>query len=370
MGNYLYTNRKGFKVSRHSYSAGQDWEKSPYLYYLKRVMGWRERATRAAFKFGLAVESGINFYHANKGSGALDAFDRYWAAMKQQELVYTDKEGSWEELSKDGRDMLRLYEIRKPIPWEPKVRTQAEIRKEVFPRSILAGIEFVGYTDMLVPRPESGHAIIDCKVVASDPPKDVEWDDQLRVYSWATGFREVGFLWFTKATTGGFKRGHAVTILVGAGEHKAGAELVVLSAAREDGQLMLVAPEVYEAFAAQVKGKKEKEIAAAIADYSDKAVAVPAEDATKQRVALVTGKVSEESAREAGEVVGQQIAEIVMHREKNWWPRKGFGVKWPNDSHNDLQTRDWFRAFVLGDEEYRKEVFVQDGEPEDWLDRL
>ena len=73
---FLFVDYKGNQKVRHSYSAGQEFDRNPYLFYLRRIVGWGEKDTKAALLFGRALESAIQFFHENNGAGGVEEFDR------------------------------------------------------------------------------------------------------------------------------------------------------------------------------------------------------------------------------------------------------------------------------------------------------
>src|ERR1700676_3501474 len=75
---FLYINSHGTPWRKHSYSAGNDFDQSPYKYYLRRVLGWKERDNKARFLFGKALEEAIQFHHDHNGIGAVEDFKRRW----------------------------------------------------------------------------------------------------------------------------------------------------------------------------------------------------------------------------------------------------------------------------------------------------
>src|SRR3990167_9323184 len=160
---HLYTSPKGKLVTIHSYTSGQDYKKCPRYYKEKKIVGWKEKEQKAAFKFGNCIEDSIRFFHESgmKAGSAGEEFTRLWLKHKEnKELVYTDKEGSWEDMHQMGVEMLALYEIRLPSLPIYKPQFQLQFKKEVFPNSELSGIEFTAWIDMLVRRPESEQMVI------------------------------------------------------------------------------------------------------------------------------------------------------------------------------------------------------------------
>ena len=112
---FLYINTQGKPHRKHSYSAGNDWDQCSYKYYLKRVLGWREKDNKARFLFGRALEEAIQWHHDHDGIGALEDFKNRWSQHKDRnDLLYTATEKDWETLNLDGQEMIRLYIIRQP----------------------------------------------------------------------------------------------------------------------------------------------------------------------------------------------------------------------------------------------------------------
>jgi hypothetical protein len=389
----LYVNTKGIAHRKHSYSAGLDYARSPYLYYLKRVLGWKERDIKASFKFGRALEQAIEFMHDNNGKGGVEKFVELWAAHKDdKEIQYTKTEKDWENLNRAGVDMMKLYIIRQPslpIPIGGGSVFQREYSKEVFEGDPVYGdihfagkLDIVAYVDpvhpMLPPvqwRPEYGllrPLIVDIKTSAVDLPERpgiVAFDKQLRVYSWLTGIRDVAFLWFKKAGIN-LSKGSSVTLLEDVGRLKAGDEAVV--AQTTDNGVWLVTNDYFLEEMANAQGRKEdgsidqtkaaKERKAKWLE--ENAIEVPERAVTRQRLQFNCGFVSIESANDAGKVAAKQIVDIV-----NAWKEKSYpnwaGIRYPDDNQNDS----YFRAFVLNDTAFKEQNFIRaDEELDDLFD--
>src|SRR5258708_5704570 len=242
---FLYINSNGDEITRHSYSAGLEFDQSPIKFYLRRILGWRERDSKAALLFGRALESAIQFYHEHDGHGGVEEFVRLWVVHKANDkLVYTAREGNWESLNRAGMEMMKLYAIRQPsLPIPLNTRFQRDFLKEVFPgHERFGGIDFYGKLDampnaapdhpMLVPIPWKESyglfrpLIVDIKtsgVDLDDTKGIVAHDLQLRTYSWLTGIFDVAFLWFKKSGHE-LQKGTSITLLEDAGGHPAGSE--------------------------------------------------------------------------------------------------------------------------------------------------
>jgi hypothetical protein len=373
---FLYVSPKGTAWRKHSYSAGNDYDQSPYKYYLRRVLGWRERENKARYLFGHALEEAIQFYHDHDGKGAIEDFIRRWSEHKERtDLVFTKVEKDWETLLLDGIDMVKLYIIKQPslpIPIGGRSVFQRPYAKEVFPSDPNYGeIEDEGKPDIIA-YADSNHpllaplewkseygmyrpVIIDIKTSGTDFPQQqgiAGFDRQLRRYSWLTGIRDVALLGFKK-TGRKIQKGSSVTLLQEAGQFKAGDEAVVALA---EGKFVWVVgndfmvEEMERAQADQTKAGKVRR-----AEWLERfAQAVPVEALTRQRLQFLSGYVTIESAGEAGAVAARQIVQIVNSWKTNSWA-SDFGIRYPRDDRNDP----YFRAFVLGDEAYRKEHFYK-----------
>jgi PD-(D/E)XK nuclease superfamily len=373
---FLYINTRGVPHKKHSYSAGNDYDQCGLKYYLKRILGWREKEDKARFLFGHALEEAIQFHHDHDGRGAVEDFIQRWEAHKERtDLVYTKTEKDWETLFLDGIEMVKLYIIRQPelpIPLGGRSVFQREYRKEVFPGDPNYGdIEFEGRLDiiayadpahpLLVKRDWSVSdgiyrpVIIDIKTSGIDFPEQpgiAGLDKQLRVYSWLTGFRDVALLGFKK-TGRSLKKGSGVTLLVSAGNYKAGSEAVV--ALVEDNSAWIVAndfmtEEMDRVGADQTRGgkKRRKDWLLQFGQMLD------TKDLTRQRLQFISGYVSLESGNDAGIEAGRQIVQIVNSWKNKTWPNT-FGIRYPHDDRNDP----YFRAFVLGDEIYKQQHFIK-----------
>src|SRR5271163_1011324 len=148
---FLYIDAEGRERNRHSYSAGLEFDACPFRYWLHRVMGWREKDSKAALLFGRALEDAIQFYHQTGGRMGEEEFIRLWTMCKDKELTYTKKEVNWDSLMRAGREMMRLYIIRQPsLPVPMDTIFQRQFTKEVFPGDPkFGGIEFFAKLDMI-----------------------------------------------------------------------------------------------------------------------------------------------------------------------------------------------------------------------------
>jgi hypothetical protein len=360
----LYVNSKGKPWRKHSYSAGNTYDQSPLKYYLQKIQGWREIENKARFLFGRALEESIQWHHDHEGIGALEDFQHRWAQHKdRKDLLYTATEKDWQTLNLDGQEMIMLYKIMQPklpIPLGGCSVFQREIAKEVFPGDPNYGeIEDAGKLDiityvqpdhpMLEPvtwNPQDGayrSLIVDIKTSGVDFPEQsgiASFDTQLRRYSWLSGIRDVALLVFKK-TGRSLRKGSKVTLLGDAHsvksfkiDYEAGQEVFIAEAGDETS---LIVP-------SENLGK----------EYG---IPVPNSILTRQRLQFLTGRVTEKSAAEAGEIAARQIVQIVNSWKNNSWPNT-FGIRYPHDDRNDP----YFRAFVLEDEMFKEQNFTKTDE--------
>lgn len=377
---FLYVNYEGNEKSRHSYSAGQEFDDNPRKYWLRRLQGWSERDMKASLLFGRALEDAIQFYHDNNGKGGIEEFERLWIVNQSKDaLVYTMRERDWASLNRAGREMMMLYAIRQPsLPMPLATRFQREFTREVYPGDErLGGIEFFGKLDA-IPRVDPHHPLLtkiewkeeyglyrqvitDIKTAGTDfdvMPGQVAQDLQLRMYSWLTGFRDVAFLWFKK-NLHELQKGTSITLLKDAGSFKAGDEAVVAYTNEEEGTWIVKDDFVMEEMKKYVGDKPTtKEGKAKRMEFLQNVATVCTPDVlTRQRLQYSSGFVSIEKAEDAGHIIGNQISNIVAARERNIWVDK-FGVRFPHDNRKDP----FYRAFNLNDEEFRKTMFEKKGE--------
>jgi len=391
----LYVNTKGEAHRKHSYSAGLDFDRSPYLYYLKRILGWKEKDRKGSFKFGRALEQAIEFHHDNQ-RGGVEKFIELWAPFKDdKEIRYTKTEKDWESLNRAGIEMMKLYLIRLPllpIPLGGGSVFQREYSKEVFEGDPNYGeihfagkLDIVAYVDPTHPllpsvhwKPEYGllrPLVIDIKTSAVDlaeRPGIVAYDKQLRIYSWLTGIRDVSFLWFKKASHT-LSKGSSVTLLEDTGPFKAGSEAVVAQVG-DDGAYLVLNDTVIELMN-EAQGRKEDGSIDQTKAAKERKLNWLKENATwatesvitKQRLQFNAGFVTAESADDAGKIAASQIIRIVNAWKDKSWPQ-WMGVRYPTDDQSD----GFFRAFILNDVNFRDENFKQheeenlfDEEPEE-----
>jgi PD-(D/E)XK nuclease superfamily len=385
---YLYINAKGQPWRKHSYSAGNTFDQCPRKYFLQKVIGWREKDNKARFQFGKALETAIQHYHENNGEGAIERFIQEWQPNAMNtELSFTKVEKDWANLLQIGIEMIKLYQIRQPalpIPMGGQTLFQREYAKEVFPGDANYGeiedagkLDIVAYVDPMHPmlprlnwKAEYGPfrpIIIDIKTAGADFPEEygiAAFDTQLRRYSWLSGIRDVGLLWFVKKGRS-LQKGSSVTLLEAAGPLAAGSEAVIAQVDGDDSILLANDYMIEEMEKAQGKkedGKTDQTKAAkARRDewLATNGTRVPNDILTKQRLQFNAGYVNVDSADDAGAIAARQIVNIVnawkIHvTGRNGYPNT-FGIRYPHDDRSDP----YFRAFILGDEGYKNLNFTK-----------
>lgn len=383
---FLYINAAGKPWRKHSYSAGNVWKQSPKKYYFQKILGWREKENKARFMLGRAFENAVQWHHEHDGQGAIERFCQEWQAfVDNKDLQYTKVEKDWATCRRMGIDWMKLYIIRQPslpIPLGGQTLFQREFAKEVFPNDPNYGeiedagkLDIVAYVDPQHPllpklnwKPEYGPLrpiIIDIKTAGQDFPEAyglAAYDTQLRRYSWLSGIRDVGLLWFVKKALS-LQKGYSVTLLEDAGNFKAGQEAVI---AQMDGDnAILVANDFLITEMEKAQGKKEDgktDQTKAAKERRDIwlqqfGVTVSSEKITKQRLQFNAGFVTIDSANEAGQIAANQIVEIVTAWHKKSYP-SDFGIRFPKDDCRDP----YFKAFVLGDEAFKNSNFIKTDE--------
>jgi len=385
---YLYVNSKGHEHRKHSYSAGNTYDQSPLKYYLQKVQGWKEADNRGSFLFGRALEEAIQYHHDHNGEGAVGNFQALWNQHKEKtDIKYTKTEKDWENLYHIGTEMIKLYIVRQPdlpIPLGGQSIFQREYSKEVFPGDpVYGGIEDAGKLDIIcyvdpkhpmLPKldwkPEYGTLcplIVDIKTSAMDFPENpgiAAFDKQLRRYSWQSGFRVVGLLWFKK-TSRSMQKGSSVTLLTDAEPFKAGEEAVVAKIFDDGNVAWIVRNDFMLGEMERAQGKKpdgktdQTKVAKEKAELwlLNNGTAVETSHLTKQRLQFNCGFVTIESANEAGQIAARQIVQIVNSWKTKSWPNT-FGIRFPSDDRADP----YFKAFVLKDEAFKQEHFKKSDE--------
>jgi len=377
MKKYLYVNSTGWEVRTHSFSGGEDFRFCPEKYRLKRLSGWNERELSAARLFGLDLEAGIRFFHEHNQDTAktVEYFQNRWDNAKELAVAtefsdetkqylkdggfknfkpgygvrYTKVEGGWAALRASGTEMLKLYAIRhRSFPVDlSKPKFQLTYRKELFPGTEWAGVEFVAYIDIVAPSNIAlGPMGVDCKTSGNDldeTPGMLSLDQQLRTYAWVTGIPDWSFLWFTKAGRE-IEKGSRVSLLTDAGNLKAGDRAVValFQQAREAepadpekprskpkpaiAEELWVFPndslsEVMEKECGDGQTKVEKE--ARYQFIQKHGTLVDKQNVTKQRIQFLTAHIGLAEQQEAAQLVARDVAAIIQANEENWWPKLG-----------------------------------------------
>lgn len=386
---YLYTNVKGYPVQAHSYSAGSEYSDCPKKYDYSRRQGWKEKDGKSALLFGNALEAAIIYYHTKDFDlyEAVDEWKRLWLVHQNDESIqFTTKDGDWQTMYKRGEEMLKLYAALLPsLPIEnPKF--QINYKKELYPDTEYAGLQFTSFVDILsevqwdhpalppVNRPENGHrqVIIDVKTAANPYPSDPRlagMDPQLRSYAWATGIDTVSFLVFVKRGLD-YKKGDVVTILESFHDSfPVGSEAVVIEAGAK--VLSVLSSKDYDAYSKAAKGFKGKELKNVTDAWLANAGYTTAKtEVTKQRLQFLAAVISVEDREETGEIIGQQAIQISEANQKDFFPKRP-GVRFPNN-HCTFCS---YLGLCIKDDKMVEEKLVQIGNVQkpverDWLDEL
>lgn len=383
----LYIDSQGIEKTRHSYSAGLEFDTAPLKFKLKRILGWREKESKAALLFGRAIESAIQFFHENEGKGGVEEFVRLWAAHKSNDkLTYTAKEVDWHNLNQAGMEMMKIYAIRQPgLPIPMNTRFQREFLKEVFPGDErLGGIEYYSKLDAmpnvdphhpLLPKVQWTEAnglfrsvIVDIKTAGAAPNYkmgEVAHDLQLRAYAWQTGILDVALLTLVKSPTTGLKKGSVVTLLEDSdkGLLKAGDEAIVAVDNKDENfTVYLLKDDAAMDLLDEAQGRKDNgnldttkaAVARKQAWIEQNGILMPQYKLSRQRLQFASGRISKQSAADAGDIAADQIVRIVTAWEQNKYPCK-FGIRYPLDARRDP----FYKAFVEGDNVFRDAWFEQ-----------
>jgi len=380
MGNKLYLNYKGRPVTSHSYSGGTTLRFCKRRYFLERIKGWKQKENNASTHFGDCVEAAVIYHVNNKNVGGIEHFVLQWNKFKDnKELHYTDKEGSWEDLLRMGKHMLRLFEIWWPTSGITNPKFQLQYKKEVFPGSSkYQGLEFTSYVDIRGDY-KGKPLVVDCKTSSSalpDNPVMLKLDAQLPDYAWVTGIPDVAFLNFVKGGSS-FEKGDRATSLID------GKEFIVAFADSTTNTALLLTAEIYARYAQEVSGVKGNALKEIKARYTCLGGPMtPIADITKCRLQFLTTTIPDDMIAEAGQDEGQKMVEIVDCHERNYWPQDGKGIRFPNNKCTICPMR----GICTGDDKLRDEMLVNLNAPatpalpppvapaqvseEDWLDKL
>jgi hypothetical protein len=392
---FLYKSASGREVSHISYSALSDYTYCRQLFYLSRIAGYKDKDKRAAFEFGKCVEDAIQFFHANgcKPGDTTDEFKRLWLKWEAIPLVFTAQEGSWKDLYKIGSELARLYEALLPTLPIRNPKFQLNYEKELWPGSNLSDLKFTSFVDMLVTAGDGGRILVDIKTAKAPlslTPNLLAMDPQLKDYAWATGVKEVGFLWLIKARPDSFKKGDAVTLLEDTQDWKAGQTLSVVKfsapkSAVEAAEGVKAAPEVpwlmylgtdetvrimdEELDKISGKGateKKDQLVAQFLAD--GRLCSVQRESVTKTQIQFVRATIPEQDLPEVGQDIGDKTLRVKKSYEENYWPKDG-GVRFPNQKCSFCRMR----GLCLKQPDLVEQLLVKIGpavKDDDWLTEL
>ena len=341
---FLYKSASGREVQHASYSAISDFDYCPQLFKLSRIDGWKDKDQRAAFSFGKCVEDAIQYFHSNgtKPGECVDEFKRLWIKFKEIPMVYSAQEGCFEDLYKMGAEICKLYEVRLPSLPIRNPKFQLNYAKPLWPGTELADLSFTSFIDMLVTAEDGNRTIVDIKTAKTQLDLEsnmLSLDPQLKDYAWASGIRDVAFLWLVKsANPDSFKKGTNVTLLEDSSKWKAGEELVVFKyeETEEGEKRVLVGTELgigaLETFLDAITGKgstEAKKVRIEQAISEEIIQWVPRDAVTKTKLQWVSAKIPPKELPETGQHIGGKMIQIKTSYETNQWPKTG-GVRFPN----------------------------------------
>jgi hypothetical protein len=385
----LYTNYKNYPVSAHSYSGGSEFADCPKKYDYNRRQGYKEKEQRASSAFGTALEAAVYWYHNNNLDlyNAIDEWKRLWLLEKDKDLTYSEKDGDWESMYAQGEEMLRLYKVVLPSLPIKNPKFQINYKKELFPDTEYAGLQFTSFIDILsevewdhpalppaiCPQNGQRQIIIDMKTSGVPYPSDPRLsrlDPQLRSYAWGSGIETVAFLVFIKRSAN-IEKGDTVTLLESfkAELYPVGTELFVLDASKNI--LTLVTEQVYADYKQAATGLKGNALKDKVAEFALLGYEAAREEVTKQRIQFLAAVIPEEDRLETGEMIGIQARQICDANIQNFFPKRP-GVRFPNN-HCTFCS---YLGLCIGDEKMVEEKLIQIGnvktkvEEKDWLEEL
>lgn len=375
----LYKSASGREVTHASSSSLDTFRLCRRKFKLSRIDGWRQKDKKASLEFGKCLESALQFYHQNglKPGDGVDEFQRLWAKWVEQPLVYTDQEGSWQDLNTMGKEMLRLYEIVLPNLPLKNLKFQLQFLKKLWPGTNLDALEFMAYIDMLSTLEDGSRLLVDIKTAKSELPVTsnmIALDGQLRKYAWVSGINEVGFLNFVKARPDDFKKGTNLTILTKIEEWIPGTRLVVAKYDSEAQVLYVASEETVQKMDEEMstisgKGATVAKEAVFLKYLESRQIGITIrEHVTKTKIQFVRGTIPDVELQDVGQALGLDVFALKSAHEAGFYPKDG-GVRFPNAICGWCE----FNCICLGDDKKRDETLVQIGPKVDedaWLKEL
>lgn len=392
MSAILHTNVRGEGVTIGSYSSNALFKSCNFKYMLEKKKGLKRKDNSAALKYGRALENALQFLHENglNAESASDVFKAEWLKCKDDTtLRFTKTEGDWFSLYHAGSQAIRLYAVVLPtLPIKDPV-FQLNYKRELFPGSELAGIQFQGFVDMVIradwvhdmlPKvsipPGSTYRSVLLDIKTSGVGLNIDsallaLDPQLLVYGWLSGISDIGFLWFQKSLPKSYRSGTEFTVLELSGKWTPGDKGVVLEYDEEKETVLAGTEEnitkVKETLA-EIKGKGSTERKTAqITEfiYSDILSYIHIDYITKQKLFFKVVRVNQEDIIEAGKTVAQTTAEIYQANQTDTW-LKNPSIRFPDAKCTFCSHR----GVCLREPRLVEELLVQITNPADdeWLD--
>lgn len=331
----------------------------------------------------------MQYYHTNNLilSDAIDEWKRLWAIQQDnKDLTYSAKDVSWEHMYQQGIDMLKLYHVKLPELPIKNPQFQLNYKKEFYPGTQYAGLQFTAYVDMqtdvefdhpalpAIDRPENGQRtlIIDIKTSGNEygvDPRLSSMDPQLRSYAWVAGQRDVAFLVFVKRNPS-IEKGDVVSLVEWWNDdNPLGSERVALKV--ESSTVTIVAPEVWEKYQEESKGLKGNALKAKVNEFIEQyGFHVSLSDVTKQKIQFLPALIADEDAEETGELRGQEAIAISQANQTDFFPKRP-GVRFPNNHCTFCN----YLGLCLKDDDMINEKLINISMPQktkddDWLEDL
>jgi len=212
----IYTSYSGFEVRDFSYSMANDIAECGWRARAKRIYGWTSIKDKAALHFGDCIEEALMWHFDDERRMEMPAaFEFLWKEYKDADLIYTEKDGNWQEMMDMGMRLSDQFvsdfksgEFTRDTVGFVNPRFGMEFPKPSEPHEWYNGTTLRYKADAVCcPSELAGfvRTLVDVKTSASSYPEKeknagiIALDRQLRVGALASGLRNVGFLVFVKS---------------------------------------------------------------------------------------------------------------------------------------------------------------------------
>lgn len=204
----IYVGWSGWKVTALSYTQASEMASCGKKFELKRIEGYEEATPSASFKFGIACENAV-VAHLQAGVDIQKKFEAEWTFWKNVKLEYSTRDGDWEKMLGTGRNLMKefLNAHRELFPNLDGSRCifGKKIRYSEVHQALWNGVDIEYIADCIDP---ANGMLLDFKTAAASYPEPqpgevnlIPWDNQLRIGSFLSGLRQVGFLTLIKTKT-------------------------------------------------------------------------------------------------------------------------------------------------------------------------